>query len=85
MNRKQRMIESYRAIASKAFDAQLELSTTFVVAAMILAMDAAHCKVNWDKWFSKFAEIYPTVLKNPQPYIKKAEEIAGGDIEIQWT
>lgn len=85
MNRKQRMIAAYRAIASKAFDAQLEYSTTFVVAAMVIAMDKAHAKVNYDKWFQAFAETYPEVLKDPEPYLKQAEEIAGMDIEIHWT
>lgn len=85
MNRKQRMVASYRAIASKALDAQLEYSTTWVIAAMVLAMEKAHAKVNHDKWFQAFAEIYPELLKDPMPYIKRAEEIAGMDIEIHWT
>ena len=85
MNRRQRMVASYRAIASKALDAQLEYSTTCVIAAMVLAMEKAHAKVNHDKWFQAFAEIYPELLKDPMPYIKRAEEIAGMDIEIHWT
>ena len=85
MNRRQRMVASYRAIASKALDAQLEYSTTWVIAAMVLAMEKAHAKVNHDKWFQAFAEIYPELLKDPMPYIKRAEEIAGMDIEIHWT
>lgn len=85
MNRKQRMIAAHRAIAQKAIDAQLEYSTTFVVAAMVLAMDKAHAKVNHEKWFQAFAEIYPELLKDPAPYVKKAEEIAGMEIEIHWT
>lgn len=85
MNRKQRMIAAYRAIASKAVDAKLEYSTTYVLAALVIAMDKAHAKVNHDKWFQAFAEIYPELLKDPMPYIKRAEEIAGMDIEIHWT
>lgn len=85
VNRKQRMIAAYRSIASKAFDAQLEYSTTYVLAALVLAMDKAHAKVNHEKWFNAFAEIYPELLKDPLPYIKKAEDIAGMDIEIHWT
>lgn len=85
MNRKQRMIAAHRAIAEKAFEAKLEYSTTFSVAAMILAMDKAHAKVNYEKWFQAFAEIYPEVLKDPVPNIKKAEDIAGAEIEIHWT
>lgn len=85
MNRKQRMIAAYRSIASKALDAQLEYSTTWVLAALVLAMDKAHAKVNHEKWFQAFAEIYPELLKDPIPYVKKAEEIAGMDIEIHFT
>ena len=85
MNRKQRMIAAYRAIASKAFDANLEYSTTYVLAALVIAMDKAHAKVNHDKWFQAFAEIYPELQKDPLPYIKRAEEIAGMDIDIHWT
>lgn len=85
MNRKQRMISAYRAIASKAFDAKLEYSTTYVLAALVIAMDKAHAKVNHEKWFKAFAEVYPELLKDPLPYVKQAEEIAGMDIEIHWT
>ena len=85
MNRKQRMMAAYRAIDSKAVDAQLEYSTTWVIAAMVLAMDKAHAKVNHERWFQAFAEIYPELLKDPQTYVKKAEEIAGMEIEIHWT
>ena len=74
-------------MAAHASNTNLELSTTFVLAAVILAMDKAHCKVNYDKWFGNFAEIYPQLLQaeSPIPYIKKAEEIAGAEIEIHWT
>lgn len=85
MNRKQRFMEACSAAASRAFNEKLELSTTFTVAAVILAMDSAHCKVNYDKWFSNFAEIYPQVLEDPKGMIKKAEEIIGGEIEFHWT
>lgn len=74
-------------MAVEATNRNLELSTTFVLAAVVLAMDKAHCKVNWDKWFNNFAEIYPQLLQaeSPIPYIRKAEEIAGAEIEIHWT
>lgn len=85
MNRKQRMVEAIRAMASHEFNRNLEWSTTYCVAAMVLAMDMAHCKVNWDKWFKAFSDLYPQVLSNPLPHIKQAEEIAGLDIEIHWT
>lgn len=85
MNRKQRMVAAIRAMASQEFSRNLEWSTTYCVAAMVLAMDAAHCKVNWDKWFKAFSELYPQVLADPMPYIKQAEEVADLDIEIHWT
>ena len=87
MNRKQRQVEIFRRMAVEATNRNLELSTTFVLAAVVLAMDKAHCKVNWDKWFNNFAEIYPQLLQaeSPIPYIRKAEEIAGAEIEIHWT
>ena len=74
-------------MAVEATNRNLELSTTFVLAAVVLAMDKAHCKVNWDKWFNNFAEIYPQLLQaeSPIPYIRQAEEIAGAEIEIHWT
>ena len=72
-------------IVQKKLDQYLECSTTFTLAAVILAMDKAHCKVNYDKWFKHFAEIYPELLKSPVEYIKKAEEIADAEFEIHWT
>lgn len=86
MNRKQRQVEIFRRMAVEATNRNLELSTTFVLAAVVLAMDEAHCKVNYDKWFDNFARIYPLLLQaeSPIPYIKKAEEIIGGEIEIHW-
>ena len=87
MNRKQRQVEIFRQMAVQATNRNLELSTTFVLAGVILAMDKAHCKVNWDKWFNNFAEIYPQLLQaeSPIPYIRQAEEIVGAEIEIHWT
>jgi len=87
LNRKQRQVELFRQMAIQASNRNLELSTTFTLAAVVLAMDKAHCKVNWDKWFANFAEIYPELLQadSPIPYIRKAEDIIGGDIEIHWT
>lgn len=86
MNRKQRQVEIFRLMAIKATDRNLEMSTTFVLAAVVLAMDRAHCKVNWDKWFQYFAEIYPELIHSEQPmdYVHKAGDIIGGDIEIYW-
>ena len=72
-------------MAIQASNRNLELSTTFTLAAVVLAMDKAHVKVNYDKWFAYFAEIYPELIKDPVPCIKQAEEIIGGDIEIHWT
>lgn len=74
-------------MAVEATNRNLELSTTFVLAAVVLAMDKAHCKVNWDKWFSNFAKIYPELLQSDDPvsYIKRAEDIVGAEIEIHWT
>lgn len=87
MNRKQRQVEIFRLMAIKATDRNLEMSTTFVLAAVVLAMDRAHCKVNWDKWFQYFTEIYPELIHSEQPmdYVHKAGDIIGGDIEIYWT
>ena len=87
MNRKQRQVEIFRRMAAHASNTNLELSTTFVLAAVILAMDKAHCKGNYDKWFGNFAEIYPQLLQaeSPIPYIRQAEEIVGAEIEIHWT
>ena len=80
-----RVYEAAQILARQEFDRKLELSTTFVLAGVILAMDKAHVKVNYDKWFAYFAEIYPELIKDPVPCIKQAEEIIGGDIEIHWT
>lgn len=87
MNRKQRQVELFRRMAVEATNKNLELSTTFTLAAMILAMDKAHVKVNYDKWFQYFAEIYPELLQSDDPvsYIKRAEDIVGAEIEIHWT
>ena len=88
MNRKQRIYAAHQAIASRfaaeEFNRRLEISTTWVLAGMILAMDQAHCKVNYEKWFGRFAEIYPEILKDPEPYVRQAEKIADADIEIHW-
>ena len=87
MNRKNRAFAVAERMASVAFNQKLEMSTTYTLAAMILAMDKAHVKVNYDKWFQYFAEIYPERLQsdNPVSYIKKAEDIVGAEIEIHWT
>lgn len=85
MNRKQRMIESYRVMASKAMDAQLEYSTVFTFAGCVLALEKAHAKLNYDKFFEAFAELYPEVIKDPNNKVKEAEAILGGEIEFHWT
>ena len=87
MNRKQRQVEMFRQMAIQASNRNLELSTTFTIASVILAMNEAHCKINYDKWFDNFARIYPELLQaeSPIPYIRKAEEIIGGEIEIHWV
>ena len=87
MNRKQRQVEIFRRMAVEATNRNLELSTTFTIASVILAMNEAHCKINYDKWFDNFARIYPELLQaeSPIPYIRKAEEIIGGEIEIHWV
>lgn len=82
--RQNRLLDAVNRAASHEFDRRLELSTTYCLAAMVLAMDKAHCKVNIDKWFDAFAEIYPAVIADPKPLIKQAEEVAGMDIEIHW-
>lgn len=71
-------------IAQMQFNRRLEMSTTWTLAAMIIAMDKAHCKINYDKWFDLFAEIYPNVVNNPDPYVKQAGEIVDADIEIHF-
>lgn len=72
-------------IVQKELDRQLDIATTFTLAGAVLAMERAHCKVNYDKWFKAFCEIYPELLKSPVEYIKKAEEIADAEFEIHWT
>lgn len=87
MNRKQRQVELFRRMAVEATNKNLELSTTFVLASVIIAMERAHVKVNYDKWFNHFALVYPELLQSDDPvaYIKQAEDIIGGEIEIHWT
>ena len=80
-----RVFTAADAIAQRRFDDRLEMSTTFTLAAMILAMDKAHCKINYDKWFDLFKDIYPEVLADPDPHIKQAGEIVDADIEIHFT
>ena len=82
-----RLLDVVNRAAREEFNRQLEMSTTFVLAAVVLAMDRAHCKVNWDKWFQYFTEIYPELIHSNQPmdYVHKACDIIGGDIEIYWT
>ena len=85
MNRRQRMVEAHRKLASRAFNEQLELSTTFTVAAMILALKELKVEVDYDKWIEAFERIYQSTLMDPLSYIKKAEEVAGGAIEFHFV
>ena len=85
MNRRQRMVEAHRKLASRAFNEQLELSTTFTVAAMILALKELKVEVDYDKWIEAFERIYQSTLMDPLSYMKKAEEVAGGAIEFHFV
>ena len=85
MNRRQRMVEAHRKLASRAFNEQLELSTTFTVAAMILALKELNVTVDYDKWIEAFERIYQSTLMDPLSYMKKAEEVAGGAIEFHFV
>ena len=85
MNRRQRMVEAHRKLASRAFNEQLELSTTFTVAAMILALSELKVEVDYDEWIEAFERIYQSTLMDPLSYIKKAEEVAGGAIEFHFV
>lgn len=46
MNRKQRLMDTYRKLAEKAVDAHMEYKMTFIYAASVLALRKAHAKVN---------------------------------------
>lgn len=85
MNRRQRMAEAHRKLASKAFNEQLELSTTFTVAAMIIALKELNVELDYDRWVEVFEKVYQGVLIDPLTYIKKAEEVAGGAIEFHFV
>ena len=85
MNRRQRMVEAHRKLASRAFNEQLELSTTFTVAAMILALSELKVEVDYDKWIEAFERIYQETLIDPLKYIKLAEDAAGGAIEFHFV
>lgn len=85
LKRINRVYEVADAIASRKFNDRLEMSTTYTLAAMILAMDKAHCKINYEKWFDLFAEIYPELIKDPVPYIQEASRIVDADIEIHFV
>lgn len=79
---KRKEIANMQLMISREVNRQLAQSTTWVIAGMILAMEKAHAKVNHDKWFQAFAEIYPKLLEDPVTYVKKAEEIADMEIDI---
>lgn len=73
-------------IAKKEFNKRLELSTTWVLASMILALDKAHAKINYEKWFEIFKAIYSDLIAsdNPTEYVQQAGEIVDADIEIHF-
>lgn len=73
-------------IAKKEFNRRLEMSTTWTLAAMIIAMDKTHCKVNYDKWFDAFKAIYSELIasSNPSEYVQEAGHIVDADIEIHF-
>jgi hypothetical protein len=84
MNRKQRLLRAYRELAQSAVNEHLEYKTTFILSGVIIAMDSAHAKVNYEKFLQEFARIYPRVLKEPNEMMEKAEEISGCSLEIHW-
>lgn len=73
-------------IAKKEFNRRLEMSTTWTLASMILAMDKVHAKINYDKWFESFKEIYAELIASdtPSAYVQQAGEIVNADIEIHF-
>ena len=73
-------------IAKKEFNRRLEVSTTWVLASMILAMDKVHAKINYDKWFDAFKAIYSELIASdtPSAYVQQAGEIVDADIEIHF-
>ena len=84
MNRKQKIMQSYHRIAQKAVDAHMEYKLTSIMAGVVLAMDAAGCKVKYDKFLQKFQEIYPDVMADPETMKHKAEDIADQEIYFLW-
>ena len=88
VKRQRRLYAAHQAVASRfaadEFFDRLEMSTVWVLAAVIIAMEDSHCKVKYENWYKRFAEIYPELIKDPQPYIDKAEAIVGEPIEIHW-
>ncbi len=84
MNRKQRLMQTYRRLAEKAVDAHMEYKMTFIYAASVLALQKAHAKVKWDNYFQYFREIYQEVLDDPAGKVKEAEDILGGEVTFQW-
>lgn len=82
MNRRQRMMDTYRKMAEKAVDAHMEYKLTFIYTASVLALNKAHAKVNWDNYFRYFQEIYQEVLHDPDNKVKEAEQVLGGKLEF---
>ena len=83
MNRKQRLMQTYRQLAEKAVDAHMEYKLTFIYAASVLALQKAHAKVNYENYFRYFQELYQEVLNDPDAKVKEAEQILGGKLEFQ--
>ena len=88
LKRQRRLYAAHQAVASRfaadEFFSRLEMSTVWVLSAVIIAMEDSHCKVNYEKWYKRFAEVYPELIKDPQPFLDKAAEIVGEPIEIHW-
>jgi hypothetical protein len=84
MNRKQKLMAAYRAIAEKAVDAHLEYKTSFILSAVIIALDDMDFDLDYEKFLQLFAESYKAVLKEPDKMMNKAEDIAGVSLEIHW-
>ena len=84
MNRKQKLMSAYRAIAEKAVDAHMEYKTSFMLSAVIIALDDMHIELDHERFLQLFAHAYKDVLKEPDKMMMKAEDIAGISLEIHW-
>jgi hypothetical protein len=75
---------AYRAIAEKAVDAHLEYKTSFILSAVIIALDDMDFDLDYEQFLQLFAESYKAVLNEPDKMMNKAENIAGVSLEIHW-